>query len=75
MTEKERIILDRYDKFLLENQASDSFLVAIMQLTLDYTNSGSISHLKRLHECSHQHIYKHAVKNTINGINIYTKSF
>ena len=75
MTEKEQLILERYDKFLLENKASIPFMVAIMQLTLDYTNSGSIFHLKSMNNCSHQHIYKHSVKNTINGVNIYTKQF
>lgn len=75
MTEKERITIDRFNKYLHENACSHDFLVAIMQLAMDYSNSGSVTFLSNLQGVSHQYIYKTAKSSTINGIVIYTKAF
>jgi len=75
MTEKERLTIDKFNKYLHENACSHEFLVAIMQLAMDYSNSGSVYHLSKQQGVSHQHIHKTAKSTSVNGITIYTKPF
>lgn len=75
MTEKEKITIDRFRKYLHENACTHEFLIEIMQLSMDYSNSGSVSFLSNSQGVSHQHIHNTAKQTTINGIKVYTKAF
>jgi hypothetical protein len=75
MTENEILTLQKYEKFLMENQLSNEFIVSILKLTCDYQNIGSSTYLSELHRCSKQYANRKAAKITVNGVNLYQFHF
>ena len=75
LTDKEQQVTERYAAYLHNNEVSNAFIVSILKLTLDYTNSGSAAYLANQNNVTPQCINKSCDKIEVNGLTIYTKSF
>ncbi len=75
LSEKEHQVIERYAAYLHNNEVSNDFIVSILKLTLDYTNSGSASYLAEQNKVTPQYINRSCQKVAVDGLSIYTKSF
>ena len=71
LTEKEKLTLYKYEKFLYESNVSEAYLVEFIKLTLEYCNVGSQKYLSELHNVSIQYISKKCSKHEVNGVKFY----
>lgn len=71
MTDKEKDICNRFEKYLFNNNLSKDFFVEIIKLCFQYGSMGGVSHLAKNNNCSKQYIYRVSKKIDINSITIY----
>jgi len=71
MTEKEKQTIDKFEKFIIENELSADFFVSILKHACFYGNLGSASHHSEINKCSSQHIRRTYRKESVNGVVFY----
>ena len=73
MTEKEKQTVDKFEKFILENELSSDFFVSMLKLTIFYANFGSADYHAKEKGCTGQYIRRTYKKEKINGVTIYAE--
>lgn len=75
MTQKERLVIDRFENYMYENEPTSAFVQEILQKLLDTMCAGSAEYWAEKGGISAHQVRRTCDKLNINGLNIYLKAF